>query len=167
MIQNLTRIKAELVCSAGVMLMTPNAKTVLAVTRTGMEGVLCLPGGVVDQGESATQTMLREFREETGLSLSADLYSPYMKTPFQDVCGSSIIDELPSFCTTFYATAEEDGLRWILENINGRARAEHGGYVRTYLVPMEELLSRTPYRTYTERSLAVYNKLYRPREIHS
>jgi mutator protein MutT len=52
-----------------------NGKGELLVARRANEpakGTLDLPGGFVDNGENAEQGMVREIREETGLTIGAD-----------------------------------------------------------------------------------------------
>ena len=52
-----------------------NSKGELLVARRGKEpakGTLDLPGGFVDNGESGEQGIIREIKEETGLSISVD-----------------------------------------------------------------------------------------------
>lgn len=58
--------KVRLGCSA--VLFDPERKTIL-LTRRADNGQWCLPGGMLDPGESVSEACEREFHEETGLQV--------------------------------------------------------------------------------------------------
>lgn len=67
---------------------------------TGIKGGLVLPGGHVEQGESLTQSVIREIKEETGLNI----YNP-------QPCGYKdwILDDGTRYIVLLYKTDKYDG----------------------------------------------------------
>ena len=67
---------------------------------TGLEGGLLFPGGHVETGESLTQSVIREMKEETGLNI----YNP-------QPCGykDRILDDGTRYIVLLYKTNKFDG----------------------------------------------------------
>jgi 8-oxo-dGTP pyrophosphatase MutT (NUDIX family) len=60
------------VTAAGILCHDPEANRVLLAHRV-VDGFWSVPGGCCEQGETLAQTALREFQEETGVSLYANV----------------------------------------------------------------------------------------------
>lgn len=104
--------KRTLSNSAAVIIHTTSGK-VLTTTRRNTD-ILALPGGKEDPGENATQAIVRETAEETGLYLRPELFEPIFS---EIVVGN---DGRDFYCTTFvYKTAIDESLfaeSWSVED---------------------------------------------------
>jgi len=89
-------------------------RRVLLITRSDI-GVEAIPGGMVDEGEAAPDTLRRELREETGVDLSdhqpvilgRDLVDDWRASDHAWVASTSALYVLP---TTVAAIAADDAL---------------------------------------------------------
>ena len=64
------RMHGELVISAGVDAIVRNEKGEILLIRRSDSGTWDLPGGAVEPGETPSEAVVREIREETGLEVS-------------------------------------------------------------------------------------------------
>ena len=71
---------AKLIPSSDAIIFDPTRKSVL-LTRRSDNGQWCLPGGVMDPGESAPECCAREVLEETGLVVSVGRLMGVYSTP--------------------------------------------------------------------------------------
>lgn len=65
------------------------------------DGLLCIPGGHVEPGETFTQAAVREAKEELGLTITKDMLK-YLCTEMKNVSGS------PYVSIEFVATTSEE-----------------------------------------------------------
>lgn len=71
---------AKLTAACGAVIFDPTRQRVLLIRRSD-NGRWCLPGGVMDPGESATEACAREVLEETGLAVRVGRLVGVYSTP--------------------------------------------------------------------------------------
>ncbi|MEI2611438.1 MAG: NUDIX domain-containing protein [Candidatus Promineifilaceae bacterium] len=76
--------KAQLRVGCSAIIFDPSGTRILLTQRTD-NGRWCLPGGGMDSGESASEAIVREVREETGLQVVVDRLAGIYTTPHRIV----------------------------------------------------------------------------------
>ena len=114
---------------------TPDARLEVVICRRPSTGLLALPKGTPEQGETREQTALREVREETGLSVA-------------------IIGDLGSVRYTFTAEGvlhDKRVYHYLMEPIGGSVDDHDGEFESVEWLPLESVtLARMTYDTDVE-----------------
>lgn len=119
---------------------------ILCVTRRNTK-IWCLPGGKVDEGETALEAVIRETREETGFSVLPDKCMPI----YSDIVLGDDGNHYYSTTFAYLDVVQEDdpGTEWSVEPgimvsmITADDLIRHGAfseYNRNALISMQKLL---------------------------